>query len=31
MFSPALFYIGEGPERFESAFAEIGPVWGVSF
>ena len=28
-FSPALFYVGDGPERFEKAFAMIGPVWGV--
>jgi len=28
-FSPALFYVGEGPERFEKAFAGIGVVWGV--
>jgi hypothetical protein len=28
-FSPALFYVGEGPERFERAFAGIGPVWSV--
>jgi len=28
-FSPALFYIGEGPERFEVAFKEIGAVWVV--
>jgi hypothetical protein len=27
MFSPALFYVGKGPERFERAFAEIGSVW----
>ena len=26
-FSPALFYVGDGPERFEKAFAEIGAVW----
>jgi hypothetical protein len=29
MFSPALFYVGDGPERFENAFAEIGAVWVV--
>jgi hypothetical protein len=28
-FSPALFYVGEGPERFERAFAGIGAVWVV--
>ena len=28
-FSPALFYVGERPERFEEAFAEIGVVWVV--
>jgi hypothetical protein len=28
-FSPALFYIGKGPERFERAFEGIGPVWVV--
>ena len=28
-FSPALFYIGEGPERFEKVFGEIGVVWVV--
>ena len=28
-FSPALFYIGDGPERFERAFAGIGAVWVV--
>jgi hypothetical protein len=28
-FSPAMFYIGEGLERFERAFAGIGPVWVV--
>jgi hypothetical protein len=28
-FSPALFYIGNRPERFEAAFAEIGVVWVV--
>jgi hypothetical protein len=26
-FSPALFYVGERPERFEVAFEEIGAVW----
>jgi len=26
-FSPALFYVGDGPERFERAFADIGAVW----
>jgi hypothetical protein len=25
----ALFYVGEGPERFEKAFAGIGAVWVV--
>jgi hypothetical protein len=29
-FSPALFYVGEKPERFEKAFGEIGVVWVVS-
>jgi len=28
-FSPALFSIGEGPERFEKTFAWIGAVWMV--
>jgi len=28
-FSPALFYVGNGPERFERAFAGIGAVWTV--
>jgi len=28
-FSPALFYVGERPERFERAFAGIGAVWVV--
>jgi len=28
-FSPALFYVGGGPERFEEAFAGIGAVWVV--
>jgi len=28
-FSPALFYVGERPERFEKAFAGIGEVWVV--
>lgn len=28
-FSPALFFVGDGPERFEKAFAEIGAVWEV--
>jgi hypothetical protein len=28
-FSPALFYVGERPERFEKAFVGIGPVWEV--
>jgi hypothetical protein len=28
-FSPALFYIGNDPERFEICFAGIGPVWVV--
>ena len=28
-FSPALFYVGEDPERFEKAFAGIGAVWVV--
>jgi len=28
-FSPALFYVGERPGRFKSAFAEIGMVWVV--
>ena len=26
-FSPALFYVGERPERFEKAFSGIGAVW----
>jgi len=26
-FSPALFYIGPRPERFEKAFVGIGAVW----
>jgi hypothetical protein len=26
-FSPALFYVGERPERFEQAFERIGTVW----
>ena len=28
-FSPALFYVGERPMRFEEAFAGIGAVWVV--
>jgi len=28
-FSPALFYVGERPKRFERAFAGIGAVWVV--
>ncbi len=28
-FSPALFYVGDGPERFKRAFAGIGAVWVV--
>jgi len=28
-FSPALFYVGDRPERFEEAFAGIGAVWVV--
>ncbi len=28
-FSPALFYVGGGPERFEKAFDGIGAVWVV--
>ena len=28
-FSPALFYVGERPERFEKAFSGIGAVWVV--
>ncbi|OPY37367.1 MAG: DNA N-6-adenine-methyltransferase (Dam) [Methanoregula sp. PtaU1.Bin051] len=28
-FSPALFYVGVGPKRFEMAFDEIGQVWMV--
>jgi hypothetical protein len=28
-FSPTLFYVGDGAERFESAFAGIGAVWVV--
>ena len=28
-FSPAVFYIGDGPGRFEKAFAVIGMVWAV--
>jgi len=28
-FSPALFYVGDGPERFEMVFARIGVVWAV--
>ena len=26
---PALFYVGDGPDRFERAFARIGVVWVV--
>lgn len=26
-FSPALFYVGEGPGQFERAFAGIGEIW----
>src|SRR5512137_2821532 len=26
-FSPALFYVGEGPERFDETFTGIGEVW----
>ncbi len=29
-FSPALFYVGERPARFEKAFAGIGAVLGGS-
>jgi hypothetical protein len=29
MFSPALFYVGERPGRFEKAFKGIGVVWVV--
>jgi len=29
-FSQALFYVGEGPERFEKVFSEIGTVWAVA-
>jgi len=28
-FSPALFYVGDMPERFATAFTAIGPVWRV--
>ena len=28
-FSPALFYVGDGPERFERALEGIGAVWVV--
>ena len=28
-FSPVLFYVGDGPGRFEDAFAGIGAVWVV--
>ena len=28
-FSPALFYVGSRPERFEMTFAGIGAVWVV--
>ena len=28
-FSPAVFYVGDRPERFEEVFAQIGVVWGV--
>ena len=28
-FSPALFYVGPRPERFEEAFRHIGDVWVV--
>jgi hypothetical protein len=28
-FSPALFYVGDAPERFMTAFTTIGPVWRV--
>jgi len=28
-FTPALFYVGGGPEQFEKAFAGIGAVWVV--
>jgi hypothetical protein len=28
-FSPALFYVGDKPERFEEAFTRIGAVWVV--
>ena len=28
-FSPALFYVGNGPERFEKSFDGIGVVWVV--
>jgi hypothetical protein len=28
-FPPALFYVGEGPDRFERAFAGIRVVWVV--
>jgi len=28
-FSPALFFVGDGTERFEKAFAGIGAVWVV--
>jgi len=28
-FSPALFYVGERPERFEKTFTGIGAVWVV--
>jgi hypothetical protein len=28
-FSPALFYVGDGPVRFEDAFRQIGEIWVV--
>ena len=28
-FSPAVFYVWDGPEWFEKAFTEIGAVWVV--
>jgi hypothetical protein len=29
VFSPALFYVGERPERFEKEFVGIETVWVV--
>ena len=28
-FSPALFYVGDRPDRFEKAFQQIGEIWVV--